>query len=1156
MMSKRLVLFYAQSGAGKSSLINTRLIPALEEENFYVLPIGRVGGEPLSVDDDEVDNIFVLNLLLSIDENQNDIYTLASTPLVDYFKQSKFIPPPDDSLQDSVHVLIIDQFEEILTTHPDRWRHREDFFRQLRTTMAAYDKLWVVLSLREDYVASLERYEWLLPGRLRSRLHMHRMDQKSGLLAITGPAEKHGRPFAPNVAEILVDSLRRVRIAQANGSSDYVKGQFIEPVQLQVVCHKLWEQLDHTDSQGEITEADLKKLANNESLAEFVDSALAQFYEDTLKAVTHDEPNLSESELRDWFERELIIGNTIRNLVLRGETKTGHLPNHIVDKLQNAFLLRTEERANQQWYELGHDRFIEPIIRSNDQWRDKYPILKAAQEWRNEGKPATKLYKGPQLVEALKQFDHLDTHLEKQFLQASQAAEEEQTRQLRANKRLRWAIVTITIMLVIAVGIAIVAWYQWDQANTQWQRAERAENIAQSIRLANIALTQLNSNQGDNNQLALLLSKEAVDKFPTNNAIAVLLTALKRDGYGGPTHSFAAHTNWVNSVAFSPDSQTLASGGADTNIILWDLSSSDPISTTLLGHTDGVKSVAFSPDGQTLASGSADSNIILWDLSSSDPISTTLPGHTDWVNSVAFSPDGQTLASGGADNTIFLWDLSATVPTGTVLTNTAGTVTSLAFSPDGQFLAAGNETRNILLWDLKSSPDVPYTITGHSGAVNSVTFSPDSHRLASASGDKTIRIWDVSNRQQIGSPFSSHKDGIFALAFSPDGNTLVSGSGDSQILMWDTASHQPIGVYTANNAVNTVAFSPDGQTIVSGDISGTVRIWEVSLTTWLEEACRHAGRNLTWSEWAQYFFEVGPYRKTCPQLNLGPSFFNEAKERAKDGDIAGAQNQYKRALELEPTLDIVPNTEIARALLERARETSLSGDLLGAQKLLQQAKDIAPDLQLNFEDFIIVNYSDQIEQGKQLAEAGDIEGAKNHFQQGLQLVDTLLESKNDELERQKILQTKLEIIQNITVSLIELSATLAQQGQIDGAIEISKEVVILNPSLRKTAIYWNDLCHLGIYGGNPKDLVEACNQAVALAPDDGWIRHDRAIILALTEVRQNYDTAASDLAHFIAWSKSNGLYDQYGPVREEWLNRLNLGSNPIDDAALELLRSE
>ena len=83
VISQRLVLFYAQSGAGKSSLINTRLIPQLEAEGFVTLPVGRVGGE-LPAGLTEVRNIYLFNLMLSLDQSDADPARLADLDLTQF----------------------------------------------------------------------------------------------------------------------------------------------------------------------------------------------------------------------------------------------------------------------------------------------------------------------------------------------------------------------------------------------------------------------------------------------------------------------------------------------------------------------------------------------------------------------------------------------------------------------------------------------------------------------------------------------------------------------------------------------------------------------------------------------------------------------------------------------------------------------------------------------------------------------------------------------------------------------------------------------------------------------------------------------------------------------------------------------------------------
>jgi len=91
---------------------------------------------------------------------------------------------------------------------------------------------------------------------------------------------------------------------------------------------------------------------------------------------------------------------------------------------------------------------------------------------------------------------------------------------------------------------------------------------------------------------------------------------------------------------------------------LWDVATGRQIGEPHAGHAGPVYSVAFSPDSKTLASGGFDRTVQLWDVATGRQIGNPLTGHTNWVFSVAFSPDGKTLASGSLDGTVRLWDVA------------------------------------------------------------------------------------------------------------------------------------------------------------------------------------------------------------------------------------------------------------------------------------------------------------------------------------------------------------------------------------------------------------------------------------------------------------------------------------------------------------------
>jgi WD40 repeat protein len=157
----------------------------------------------------------------------------------------------------------------------------------------------------------------------------------------------------------------------------------------------------------------------------------------------------------------------------------------------------------------------------------------------------------------------------------------------------------------------------------------------------------------------------AVQFIPGVNVIA----AATEDGHVYLLDSSGEAVSWqtgqgrLQALAVSPDGLTLATGGATTDIHLWEIaqiSAGEPKpSTTLFGHEGPVNTLAFSPNGERLASGSADHSIQIWDLSQPAVSPILLQGHESWIWSVAFRPDGGALVSVGADRQVSTWYVDA-----------------------------------------------------------------------------------------------------------------------------------------------------------------------------------------------------------------------------------------------------------------------------------------------------------------------------------------------------------------------------------------------------------------------------------------------------------------------------------------------------------------
>ncbi|WP_225896628.1 WD40 repeat domain-containing protein [Amazonocrinis nigriterrae] len=304
------------------------------------------------------------------------------------------------------------------------------------------------------------------------------------------------------------------------------------------------------------------------------------------------------------------------------------------------------------------------------------------------------------------------------------------------------------------------------------------------------------------------------------------------------------HTRGINCLAFSSrckngtTSPILASGSRGETK-LWDLTKGELIDTlseypwVVSGLVDQVNSLAFSPDGQTLVSGGGDSTIKIWHVGALDLIDI-LHKHNGVVRCVAFTPDGRMIATGGDDRRILFWDLMRRqVAIALSLDDTAAH--SLALSRDGQTLITGSY-RKIKVWQnplqikTKNLKDVEplHTLMGHSHIVGSLAMSADGKLLVSGSWDHTIKIWYLETGRLIRT-LKGHTDRVYAIALSPDEQIIASGSADKTIKLWHLETGELLATFTGhNNIVTALAFTASGEMLVSGSLDKTIKIWQRS----------------------------------------------------------------------------------------------------------------------------------------------------------------------------------------------------------------------------------------------------------------------------------------------------------------------------------------
>ena len=192
------------------------------------------------------------------------------------------------------------------------------------------------------------------------------------------------------------------------------------------------------------------------------------------------------------------------------------------------------------------------------------------------------------------------------------------------------------------------------------------------------------------------------------------------------------------SVAFAGDSNRVLAASHDYSVVYWDIKSAGQPLHVFEGHESAAQSVAYTPTSGVIASGGADRTVRLWNAASLSA-GRVLKGHRDYVVSLTFSPDGRMLASGSLDGTIRLWS-PATGNTIRTLAGHKGRVSGLAFNPAGDLLASSGDDGTLRLWEVKRGRSV--RVYGGGGpAVKGLAFTPDGKRVAAASDDGTVRVW-------------------------------------------------------------------------------------------------------------------------------------------------------------------------------------------------------------------------------------------------------------------------------------------------------------------------------------------------------------------------------------------------------------------------------
>ena len=294
----------------------------------------------------------------------------------------------------------------------------------------------------------------------------------------------------------------------------------------------------------------------------------------------------------------------------------------------------------------------------------------------------------------------------------------------------------------------------------------------------------------------------------------------------------------VNTIIFSPDSQTLITGDRNGEVLVWERDTWEKTiflparSTYAEDDAAGIwywGTLSLSPDGNTIVHAYGNDGAVTGYDRTGKVVFTYSFGSRVWA--LAISPDGRLLAVAGLQNNVVIFDLETHQQVANLVSDYEY-ICNLVFSPDGNTLVVGYERPGnvIKLWDTATWQETStFTHVSERIDYHDILFTPDGTQLIWADhmlGDPVgVRIWDLASGQIVWE-FTQNSEAAYQIALSPDGSLLASVHEALQI--WDLQTRNPLQTLRIpGRELGAVAFSPDGTLLAFSVWGEEVQVWKI-----------------------------------------------------------------------------------------------------------------------------------------------------------------------------------------------------------------------------------------------------------------------------------------------------------------------------------------
>jgi len=305
------------------------------------------------------------------------------------------------------------------------------------------------------------------------------------------------------------------------------------------------------------------------------------------------------------------------------------------------------------------------------------------------------------------------------------------------------------------------------------------------------------------------------------------------------THRFAQPTQPQASPSTSKLSVTLATSTANTLLF------------TYTGLTDYIWSIAWSPNGQAIASGTHDGTVQVWNPNNGRQIlayrSNIQPARSnEQAQKVAWSPDSTQIVVNFLDGTLQTVQVADNKPLHTY-TAVGSTFVTVDWSRNGRYLAAAGADNNIYVLDVTNGQVITISI-GHTARVHAVAWAHGGGRFASCSQDSTVKVWATRTGKLLLN-YTGHRAQVYSISWSPAGNYITSASADGTAQVWNSSTGITQTIYKGltGGLVYSAAWSNNRSDVASSGNGSETHVWNAHTGRLINKYPSGPAYSLAWS---------------------------------------------------------------------------------------------------------------------------------------------------------------------------------------------------------------------------------------------------------------------------------------------------------------------